>query len=50
MVDDSGWADLVISGVSKSFRDPKGAEVKALAEVSLNIPSGEFVVLLGPSG
>ena len=50
MVDESGWADLVISGVSKSFRDPKGGEVKALAEVSLNIPSGEFVVLLGPSG
>lgn len=50
MVNDGGWADLVISGVSKSFRDPHGAEVKALNDVSLDIPSGEFVVLLGPSG
>jgi len=50
MVDNGGWADLVISGVSKSFRDPHGGEVKALTDVSIDIPSGEFVVLLGPSG
>lgn len=50
MVNEGERSDLVIDGVSKSFRDPKGAEVKALAHVNLKIPSGEFIVLLGPSG
>ncbi len=50
MAKDVEWADLTISGVSKSFRDPRGAEVKALDGVNLDIPTGEFVVLLGPSG
>jgi spermidine/putrescine transport system ATP-binding protein len=50
MAEEAGWADLAITNVSKSFRDPKGLEVKALVDVTLTIPTGEFVVLLGPSG
>ena len=38
-------ADLRIDGLHKRF----GA-VQAIADLSLDIPSGEFIVLLGPSG
>lgn len=38
-------AGLVLDGISKTFGD-----VKAVADVSLTIPNGEFVCLLGPSG
>jgi multiple sugar transport system ATP-binding protein len=38
-------AELVLSGVGKRF----GA-VQAVQDLSLNIASGEFIVLLGPSG
>ena len=41
---------LSIRGVSKSFATPEGGEVRALDEVSLEIPDGNFTVLLGPSG
>jgi multiple sugar transport system ATP-binding protein len=38
-------ADLRLSGVSKNFGD-----VRAVSGLSLDIHSGEFIVLLGPSG
>ena len=38
-------ADLRLSGVSKSFGD-----ARAVSDLSLDIQSGEFIVLLGPSG
>jgi len=37
--------DLRIRGVSKSY-----GEVRALRDVSLDVPPGQFVTLLGPSG
>ena len=38
-------ADLRLENVSKSF-----GETQALKNVELNVSSGEFIVLLGPSG
>ena len=38
-------ADLQLSGISKRFGD-----VQAVSDLSLDIQSGEFIVLLGPSG
>lgn len=39
-----------ITGLSKTFRTGKGAQVHALADVDLEIAAGEFVSLIGPSG
>ena len=38
-------ADLQLSNVSKRFGD-----TEAVSSLSLDIKSGEFIVLLGPSG
>ncbi len=38
-------AEVMLNGVSKSF-----GQQSALADVSLTIPDGSFVVLLGPTG
>jgi len=40
---------LRIENVGKVY-DPEGAHVVAVEEVSLDIPSGEFCVVVGPSG
>jgi NitT/TauT family transport system ATP-binding protein len=39
-----------VKGVSMTYTEASGKEVKALAEVNLEIKKGEFVSLLGPSG
>jgi multiple sugar transport system ATP-binding protein len=38
-------ADLILRGITKRF-----GEVQAVADMSLEVASGEFIVLLGPSG
>jgi NitT/TauT family transport system ATP-binding protein len=43
-------AQIVIEGVSHVYRPPRGREVLALDQVSLDVRNREFVALLGPSG
>jgi NitT/TauT family transport system ATP-binding protein len=46
----AGSAQIVIDGVSHMYRPPRGREVLALDQVSLEVANREFVALLGPSG
>ena len=39
-----------IRNVSRSFRSPEGAPIRAVDDISLNIETGKFTTLLGPSG
>jgi len=45
-----GPAQIVVDRVSHMYRPPRGREVLALDEVSLEVANREFVALLGPSG
>ena len=45
-----GPAQIVIDKVSHVYRPPRGREVLALDQVSLDVANREFVALLGPSG
>ncbi|HEX2567888.1 MAG TPA: ABC transporter ATP-binding protein [Burkholderiales bacterium] len=46
----SGAPQIVVEGVSHTYRPARGREVLALDDVSLSIAPREFVALLGPSG
>ena len=46
----AGSAQIVVDGVSHLYRPPRGREVLALDQVSLEVRNREFVALLGPSG
>ena len=43
-------ARVVLEQVGKAFRDGRGRTVAAVADVTLDIADGEFLVLVGPSG
>ena len=46
----SGHSQIVIEGVSHTYRPPRGRPVLALDDVSLKVGTREFLALLGPSG
>jgi NitT/TauT family transport system ATP-binding protein len=43
-------AQILVDQVSHYYRPPRGREVRALDEVSLEVRAREFIALLGPSG
>ena len=43
-------AQIVVEGVTHTYRPSHGRAVRALSDVSLQVRSREFVALLGPSG
>jgi ABC-type nitrate/sulfonate/bicarbonate transport system ATPase subunit len=43
-------ADVALEHVSRSYRSGDGAEVRALADVSLHAAGGELLAVVGPSG
>src|SRR5579872_7418063 len=46
----NGQAQIVVEGVTHTYRSPRGRPVQALADVSLEVRGREFFALLGPSG
>ncbi len=45
-----GGAEIVLEHVSRTYRDRRGAEVRALEDVSLRGGGGELLAVVGPSG
>jgi NitT/TauT family transport system ATP-binding protein len=43
-------AQIIVEGVNHIYRPPRGREVLALDDVSLEVANREFIALLGPSG
>jgi len=46
----SAPATLSLERLSKHFRSPEGAAVKAVDDITIELSGGSFVTLLGPSG
>jgi NitT/TauT family transport system ATP-binding protein/taurine transport system ATP-binding protein len=46
----SGAHAVVLDGVAHRYRGGRGADVQALAPLSLEVAAGEFVAIVGPSG
>jgi NitT/TauT family transport system ATP-binding protein len=46
----SGQAQIVVEGVSHTYRPPRGRAVLALENVAIEVRPREFLALLGPSG
>lgn len=45
-----GGAEIVLERVSRTYRERRGNDVQALADVSLRAGAGELVAIVGPSG
>src|ERR1700710_2014292 len=43
-------ARVIIDGLGKTFKGPKGESIRAVNNASLTVENGEFLVLVGPSG
>ena len=41
---------LEIKNISKSFVQPDGSNIEAVADISLNVKRDDFVAIVGPSG
>jgi iron(III) transport system ATP-binding protein len=48
--DTTGPATVLLDRLSKHFKSPEGATVKAVDDITLELSGGSFVTLLGPSG
>ncbi len=42
--------EIVLEGVGRCYRGRRGAEVRALSDVSLRVGRGEMIAVVGPSG
>ncbi|QCC52542.1 ABC transporter ATP-binding protein [Halapricum salinum] len=43
-------AELTLDSITKIFTDDDGSDIVAVDDVNVDIPDGEFLVLVGPSG
>src|SRR5689334_3482447 len=43
-------AQVVAKNLTRTFKGPKGSEIRAVNDLDLTLESGELLVLVGPSG